>query len=83
MPDSTISERGAQYAKKQILHTCQRLEPDKEPGWYILTVPEASLERIVPWVFAQKGEAVPLSPNRLVEEVRRQERMLAKTIGAV
>ena len=78
-----LSERGVQYAKKQILHTCQRIEPDKEPGWYILTVPEASTERIVPWVFAQKGEAVPLSPNGLVEEIRRQGLNLAKAIGAI
>ena len=78
-----LTERGAQYAKKQILHTCQKIEPDKESGWYILTVPEASPERIVPWVFAQKGEAIPLSPNALVEEVRRQGRLLAKAIGVV
>ncbi|MBQ4480546.1 MAG: WYL domain-containing protein, partial [Victivallales bacterium] len=65
------------------LHTCQTIEPDNKPGWYILTVPEASPERIVPWVFAQKGEAVPLSPNGLVEEVRKQERHLAKAIGAI
>ena len=78
-----LSESGAQYAKKHILHTCQTIESDNKSGWYILTVPEASPERIVPWVFAQNGEAVPLSPPELVEVVRRQERHLAKAIGAV
>ncbi|MBP5640850.1 MAG: WYL domain-containing protein [Victivallales bacterium] len=78
-----LSERGAQYAKKHILHTCQIIEPANKLGWYILTVPEASPERIFPWVFAKKGEADPLSPNVLVEEVRKQERQLAKAIGAV
>ena len=73
---------GGQFAKKHILHTCQTIEPDIESGQYILTVPEAAPELIVPWVFAQMGEAVPLSPKELVEEVRRQERSLGKAIGS-
>lgn len=85
IPDVKIrlTERGVQYAKRQILHTRQATEPDAEPGWYILTVPEASLERVVPWVLAQGGDAVPLSPGKLVDEVRRRGRELAKAIGAV
>ncbi len=77
-----LTERGQQFAKKQILHTRQTIEPDVEEGKYILTVPEAAPERIVPWVFAQMGEAVPLAPEELVEVVRSQERALAEAIGS-
>jgi len=56
------------FAISNTMHSKQTIKPDEET--HILTIPEVSLEVVVPWIMSQKGDAIPLSPAELVDAVK-------------
>ncbi len=51
-------------------------------GFYTMCVPSAPLERLVPWVLRQQGDATHLGPPAAVEAVRTAVRRLADACQA-
>jgi len=68
---------GQQYAATHVLHAKQRFQscPD---GSCILSIPEKTRHLAVEWILAQRGNAVPLSPDELVKKVRQQALQIAE-----
>ena len=71
------------FAKSNRMHTRQKIAKDPaSPGAFLFTVPAVPLAVIVPWILAQRGDAVPLSPPELVDAVRRDAKAILKSLSA-
>ena len=81
--DVTIRLTGEapKFAKSNRMHTRQRIakEPGR-PGSFLFTIPSVPLAVVVPWILAQRGDAVPLSPPELVEAVRHDAGVIAQKL---
>ena len=64
-----LNTEGQQYAATHVLHARRRFitHPD---GTCTMTVPEKTKHAVVEWILAQRGNAVPLAPQELVEDVK-------------
>jgi len=76
-----LNEAGRQFASVYALHSAQSFTRDDD-GFYTMCVPSAPLERLVPWVLRQQGDATPLGPPAAVEAVRTAVRRLADVCQA-
>ena len=56
------------FAKANRMHSRQKIKKTAD-GW-LFHIPEVPGEVIVPWILSQKGQAVPLEPPELIENVR-------------
>ena len=68
------------FAKSYRMHSKQRIRPMKDGSW-LFDIPEVAAEVVVPWILAQRGDAVPLSPPELVETVRRDAETLVRKLS--
>ena len=76
-----LNEAGRMYAFAHALHSEQDFVKD-EDGSYHMYVPKVPLERLVPWILNQQGNATPESPPKAVEAVRAAIRRLADACQA-
>lgn len=76
-----LNEAGRQYASVYALHSGQSFTRGDD-GFFTMFVPAVPLERLVPWVLRQAGDAEPLSPPVAVEAVRKAVRRLADVCQA-
>ena len=83
IPNVTIwlNEEGKRFAAIYTLHSKQSFTKDDD-GNYNMFVPAVSLERIVPWMLRQQGNAKPVSPPLMTEAVRDAIRHLADVCQA-
>ena len=70
------------FARSNRMHTRQSIAKDHAaPGAFLFTIPSVPLAVIVPWILAQRGDAVPLSPPELVDAVRHDAAIIAKKLS--
>ena len=76
-----LNEAGRQFASLYVPHSAQSFTRDDDGSFtmFVLSVP---LERLVPWVLRQGGDATPLGPPLAVEAVRTAVRRLADACQA-
>ena len=65
-----LNAAGRQYALTHILHSGQKFKSEGD-GRFMMTLPSAAKHLIVEWILAQRGNATPLAPVELVEDVRK------------
>jgi len=75
-----LTKAGIQFAKTHVLHTKQKYHP-QEDGSCILEIPAAAEETLIPWILEQRGNAVPLSPQSVIDRVKCEVKNLADTLG--
>ena len=76
-----LNEAGRQFASVYALHSAQSFTRNDD-GSFTMYIPAVPLERLVPWVLRQAGDAEPLSPPAAVEAVRTAVRRLADVCQA-
>ena len=76
-----LNEAGRQYASVYALHSEQSFTLGDD-GFFTMYVPSVPLERLVPWILRQAGDAEPLGPSVAVEAVRAAVRRLADVCQA-
>lgn len=67
------------FAKADHMHSKQKIRENRDGSWTFL-IPEVPAEVVVPWILAQRGDAVPLSPPELVDAVRRDAAAIVKRL---
>ena len=75
-----LNAAGRQYALTHILHSGQKFKSEGE-GRFTMTLPGAAKHLVVEWILAQRGNATPLAPAELVEDVRQACRRIMESIG--
>ena len=61
----------------------EAIAKDREtPGAFLFPIPSVPLAVIVPWILAQRGDAVPLSPPELVDAVRHDAALIAQKLSS-
>ena len=63
-----LNEAGRQFASVYALNSAQTFTRDDD-GFFTMCVPSVPLERLVPWILRQAGDAEPLGPPAAVEAV--------------
>lgn len=76
-----LNEAGRQFAAIHALHSAQSFTLGDD-GFYTMFIPSVPLERLVPWVLRQQGDAMPLGPASAVRAVRVAVRRLADVCQA-
>ncbi len=76
-----LNEAGRQFAAIHALHSAQSFTLGDD-GFYTMFIPFVPLERLVPWVLRQQGDAMPLGPASVVRAVRVAVRRLADVCQA-
>lgn len=76
-----LNEAGRQFASVYALNSAQTFTRDDD-GFFTMCVPSVPLERLVPWILRQAGDAEPLGPPAAVEAVRTAVRRLADVCQA-
>lgn len=76
-----LNEAGRQFASVYALHSAQTFTRGDD-GFFTMCVPSVPLERFVPWILRQAGDAEPLGPPAAVEAVRAAVRRLADVCQA-
>lgn len=76
-----LTEEGRQFASVYALHSAQSFMRGDD-GLFMMFVPSVPIERLVPWILRQAGDAEPLSPPAAVEAVRTAVRRLADVCQA-
>ena len=76
-----LNEAGRQFASVYALHSAQSFTLNDD-GSFTMFIPAVSIERLVPWILRQAGDAEPLSPPAVVESVRAAVRRLADVCQA-
>ena len=69
------------FAKANRMHSKQTIRKNRD-GSCLFSIPEVPAEVVVPWILAQRGDAVPLEPPDLVETVRRDADTIVKRLTA-
>lgn len=69
------------FAIASRMHSRQIITPSDDGNSWFYTIPEISTEVIVPWILSQGGNAVPLSPPCIVDEVRKRTERLAASLA--
>ncbi len=67
------------FAKANQMHPGQKVRKTRD-GSFLFSFPDIPAEIVVPWIFAQKGEAAPLEPSEIVEAVRMGAQAIADRI---
>lgn len=76
-----LNEAGRQFASVYALNSAQSFTRNDD-GSFTMCVPFVPLERLVPWILRQAGDAEPLGPPAAVEAVRAAVRRLADVCQA-
>ena len=63
-----LTAEGRRLAVANVLHSKQEIAANGD-GTFTLTVPKKAKHLAVQWVLAQRGEAVPVAPAELVDDV--------------
>ena len=66
------------FAEANLMHTRQTLQKEPDRDSWIFSIPAVPAEIIVPWILSQGGDAVPLSPQSIVEAVQEKLDRLSK-----
>ena len=69
------------FAKANQMHSGQKIKKNRD-GSFLFSIPEVPAEVVVPWILAQRGDAVPLAPPELVEAVRRDADAIVKKLSS-
>ena len=64
-----LTKAGRQFALAHVLHSKQKFTKD-DGDTYTMNTPPTTKHLVVEWILSQRGNAVPLSPAELVEDVR-------------
>ena len=64
-----LTGEARKFALSNRMHSKQRLRKEGRDTW-LFTLPEVPEQVIVPWILSQRGEAVPLAPQEIVEAVK-------------
>lgn len=82
IPDVKIRLTGdaRKFAIASRMHSRQTVTPNEDGVSWTYSIPEISAEVIVPWILSQGGNAVPLSPPCIVEDVRNRVKRLSAMI---
>jgi len=72
-----LTKVGRQFAVAHILHSKQQIAAN-EDGSYTMTVPLKAKHLAVQWILAQCGNAVPVAPGELIEDVISASRAVAE-----
>ncbi|MDD4817448.1 MAG: WYL domain-containing protein [Victivallaceae bacterium] len=81
IPDVRIRLTGTakKFAMPTLMHSEQKIELEPDGKSWLFTIPEVPSEVVVPWILSQGGDAVPLSPQCIVDAVREKtEALLVK-----
>ncbi|MBO5992296.1 MAG: WYL domain-containing protein [Lentisphaeria bacterium] len=62
------SARNSAIANK--MHSGQIVTEETEGKSWLFYIPEVPKEVIIPWILSQGGEAIPLEPQEIVDEVK-------------
>lgn len=65
-----LSGEARKFALASMMHSGQTIEAEADGHSWMFTVPSVPREVVVPWILSQGGNAVPLSPQCIVEAVR-------------
>ena len=76
-----VNESGRQFASVYALHSEQSFTRGDD-GFFTMYVPSVPIERLIPWILRQAGDAEPLGPPVAVEAVRTAVRRLADVCQA-
>ncbi len=70
--DVKIRLRGnaRKFAMANLMHTRQTLKRESGCDTWIFTIPAVPMEIVVPWILSQGGDAIPISPQEIIAEVR-------------
>ena len=69
------------FAKDNLMQSKQTSRMNRD-GSCLFSIPEVPAEVVVPWILAQRGDAVPLEPPDLVETVRRDAEAIMRRLTA-
>jgi len=68
------------FAIASRMHSKQSITRNEDGVSWTYSIPEISAEVIVPWILSQGGNAIPLSPPCIAEEVRNRVGRLSAMI---
>ena len=72
-----LTKAGRQSAVANVLHSKQKIVDNKD-GTFTMTAPQKAKHLAVQWILAQRGEAVPVAPAELVEDVIKTGRKIVE-----
>ena len=75
-----LNDSGKQFALSSPLHSQQQIV--QHDDGFRLFVPAVSLEKLMPWILNQQGNAKPVAPAKVVEAIRQSIRKLADACQA-
>lgn len=75
-----LNAAGRQYAITHILHSCQKIVPEAN-GSFTMTVPAKAKHLAVEWILSQRGNATPVAPQELKDDVREACQKIMGTIN--
>lgn len=73
-----LTDKARKFATSNLMHSKQTIKKERGGSW-LFTIPEVPEQVIVPWILAQRGEAIPLQPQIIVDAVKQStQTLLAK-----
>lgn len=72
-----LTKAGRQFALAHVLHSKQKFEKTDGES-FIMTLPAKAKHLAVEWILAQRGEATPIAPRELVEDVIAASRVVTE-----
>ncbi len=72
-----LTKAGRQFALAHVLHSKQKFEKADGES-FIMTLPAKAKHLAVEWILAQRGEATPIAPRELVEDVIASSRAVSE-----
>ena len=73
-----LTKAGHQFAVAHVLHSKQEISANAD-GTYTMTVPAKATHLAVQWILSQRGNATPVAPAELVEDVIATSRRITKS----
>ncbi len=77
-----LTKAGRQLALAHVLHSKQKFTKD-DGDTYTMNTPPTTKHLVVEWILSQRGNAVPLSPAELVEDVRTASQMITEACAGI
>ena len=83
-PDVKIRLIGdaVKFAVASNMHTKQKITAERGGKSWIFSIPEISKEVITPWILSQGGNAIPLCPPEIVEDVREKASAISANLSS-
>lgn len=83
-PDVKIRLIGdaVKFAIASTMHSKQKIKAERGGKSWIFTIPEVSKEVITPWILSQGGNAIPLCPPEIVEDVREKAFSITQNLAS-